>query len=539
MPPAGASTIDVRATPSSDDAAAPPAAAGRETVVVELVASEEAFCARTESGAVWCWGRGVNGELGNGALDARWRPVRVQGIRRASKIAATANRVCAIDEGRVFCWGASFEERGGFYEPRATPAPVGDERDVVDVAVGFPHVCMIHRGGRVTCRALYPKLSSAASARDMAGPATAIIGTKDDGFSTQTAEGVVTFRHGTIASGAAHISTIKEKGPLATKVSPTLTNEEGRCELANGAVSCGDREKGSALKPMPIGEPSVARTPNTIAPELDAKEARVVGARLGEAGEVSFCVALARTRYPWVVTNRQCFTFDETKRAFSDAPAWTPRAASGTWTDDGVEIESADGTRRTVKLPHIGGGDDARLDVARSGRSALATLRDPNKPSHTVAFYDLEAGKQLWKKTQQAHLDEWFFATNDFAVNVYTDVMGNDGHYTIALTSRTGARVVTTGDAHVAAADEGDMATHKGFSEASPRHVATWGSTVTLHALDAPSEATSFKVPATTEIVLYDEKRRRIVALSDAPLGTVTIFDRAKATVTFSGAPAR
>lgn len=538
MPSASASTtIEIRPTPSSESLPAD-AATGRDDIAVELVATDEAFCARAESGAVSCWGRGVNGELGNGTLDAQWKPVRVREIGRASKIVATANRVCALEAGRVLCWGASFEERGGLVVPRALPMPIGDDRDVVDLAVGFPHVCMIHRGGRVTCRAIYPKLSIATSARDMAGPATAIVGNKDDGFSTQTADGVVTFRHGTIHSGAALLATIKEKGPLVAKASASVSNEEGRCTLANGVVSCGAREKASKLEVVPLGEPAPTRAPNTIARELDAN-ARVVAARLGEAGEVSFCLALGRPRHPWVVTNRQCFAFDEAKRAFVDAPSWTPKTANGTWTDDGIEVESPDGKQRQVKVPPFAGADAPYLVVAPSGRAAVASLRNPDKPIHTVAFYDLDAGKQLWKKSQSAHLDEWFFATNDFMVNVFTDVMGNDGHYSIALTSRTGARVITTGDSHVAAAEEGDMATHRGFCEASARHVATWGTSVTLHSLETPSEATSFKVPRTTEIVLYDEKRRRLVAFSDEPLGTVTIFDRASARVAFTGAPAR
>lgn len=534
-PPAPAASVVV----APGGSAAPIATArGRDDIAVQLVATEEAFCARAESGAVFCWGYGANGELGVGSIDTRTTPVRVSGIARATRIAASRNRVCAVEDGRVLCWGSDFGENDRGHVAALVPKPIGDERDVVDVAVGFPHVCMIHANRRVTCRAIYPRLADAPSPRDAAGPASAIVATKDDAFSTETPSGVVTFRHGTIASGAAVLGFETRPGPLA-KAAPSVENEEGRCELSKGAVSCGPR--GGDAAPVSLAASAPARAPNALDAELHAKDARIVAARLADDGRLSICVALPRHRYPWILTNRQCFALEEARAAFVDEPAWTPAEAVAWWAEDGSGLAvRAGGAERVVPFPRLGVPyDEGVVEASRSGRTAVAQLRDQAGPTRTVVFYDLETAKQLWKRVQPAHLDEWLTATNDFVVHVFSDVMGNDGHYAIELTSRTGARVTATGDSAVQAADEGDMATHKGFSEASPRHVATWGASVTLHSIDAPRDATGFRPPPSTEIVLYDDKRKRLFAIGDAPLGSVTIFDRASKKVAFRGAPSR
>jgi alpha-tubulin suppressor-like RCC1 family protein len=68
----------------------------------------EHSCAVSESGEVYCWGRGSEGQLGNGVTGNRARPERVSGSVIFEDIAAGAAHTCALAAtGVVYCWGAN------------------------------------------------------------------------------------------------------------------------------------------------------------------------------------------------------------------------------------------------------------------------------------------------------------------------------------------------------------------------------------------------------------------------------------------------
>ena len=77
------------------------------TDVVQLVDG----CARTGSGAVWCWGENSFGEIGDGTTTARPVPVRVidDGV---TDLAATSDARCAVRDGELLCWGAAGTDGG-------------------------------------------------------------------------------------------------------------------------------------------------------------------------------------------------------------------------------------------------------------------------------------------------------------------------------------------------------------------------------------------------------------------------------------------
>jgi alpha-tubulin suppressor-like RCC1 family protein len=69
-------------------------------------------CAVTSSGAVWCWGSGTRGSLGNGSLgdganmQSIW-PI-MAGLAGATAIAAGDEHNCAVvGSGSVRCWGGN------------------------------------------------------------------------------------------------------------------------------------------------------------------------------------------------------------------------------------------------------------------------------------------------------------------------------------------------------------------------------------------------------------------------------------------------
>lgn len=69
-------------------------------------------CARRRSGQVVCWGRNVEGQLGDGTTTNRFAPVSVVGLGDATAIATGYDFSCALRRGgRVLCWGEN--EQGG------------------------------------------------------------------------------------------------------------------------------------------------------------------------------------------------------------------------------------------------------------------------------------------------------------------------------------------------------------------------------------------------------------------------------------------
>lgn len=70
-----------------------------------LSAGDGHTCARTRSGDVWCWGRNDLGQLGNGGLARSLVPVQVA-IAGAQEITARGDASCArTADGSVWCWG--------------------------------------------------------------------------------------------------------------------------------------------------------------------------------------------------------------------------------------------------------------------------------------------------------------------------------------------------------------------------------------------------------------------------------------------------
>lgn len=111
-------------------------------------------------GQAWCWGTGNSGELGDGALTASTRPVAVTGMEQrvvaiyTSGGPDTADSSCAIRDQALWCWGSGLWGRLGnrVADNLATPAEVtGLGGPVHAVSVGWFHTCAIIDDGEVAC----------------------------------------------------------------------------------------------------------------------------------------------------------------------------------------------------------------------------------------------------------------------------------------------------------------------------------------------------------------------------------------------------
>lgn len=114
-------------------------------------------CGLTTDSTTWCWGRGLEGQLGNGTTDGSGAPVQVAGGGVYTSIVTGTAQTCGITStGGVDCWGYNSSGQVGtgstafvVSTPAAVPLPAGVA--VVDVALGRIHGCALTGTGPVYC----------------------------------------------------------------------------------------------------------------------------------------------------------------------------------------------------------------------------------------------------------------------------------------------------------------------------------------------------------------------------------------------------
>ena len=111
-----------------------------------LATGGEHTCAVATDGSAYCWGRGLDGELGIGVKENRATPARVLGDISFEQIAAGESHTCALaTDGAAYCWGwNAFFQRGNPTDPRdAEPVPVTTQRRFTSISAGSHHTCAI------------------------------------------------------------------------------------------------------------------------------------------------------------------------------------------------------------------------------------------------------------------------------------------------------------------------------------------------------------------------------------------------------------
>ena len=96
------------------------------TGVKQIAAGRDMAMALTTDGKVWTWGRGVDGELGNGTTPtAQTRAVVVTGLTGVKAIAGGRNHVLALmTDGTVKSWGANGDGQLGLGDTTKRTKPV-------------------------------------------------------------------------------------------------------------------------------------------------------------------------------------------------------------------------------------------------------------------------------------------------------------------------------------------------------------------------------------------------------------------------------
>ena len=134
--------------------------------LVQLAAGLYHTCALTIAGNVYCWGEGLDGELGNFTASTSLVPVEVVGVGDSGFLSGVANisagerHACAVTSGgNVFCWGMGVSGQLGANSTSEESTPVevvgiggtGFLGGIVSVSGGFEHSCALSAIGNVFC----------------------------------------------------------------------------------------------------------------------------------------------------------------------------------------------------------------------------------------------------------------------------------------------------------------------------------------------------------------------------------------------------
>jgi len=133
--------------------------------VAKLISGGNHSCVMTTDSNVYCWGFGVNGQIGNGSGGNPNTPVAidVSGVLAGKTVTsissvATASHTCVIASGAAYCWGDGGSGRLGNNDTATSYSPVAvstsgvlSGKTMASIAVGKEHTCALDSTGKAYC----------------------------------------------------------------------------------------------------------------------------------------------------------------------------------------------------------------------------------------------------------------------------------------------------------------------------------------------------------------------------------------------------
>jgi alpha-tubulin suppressor-like RCC1 family protein len=131
-----------------------PVQVGDATDWRQISAGGHHTCGVRDDGTLWCWGRGIERQLGIGTTMQRNTPTRVGSGSNWAWVATGAWHTCAVRiDGSLWCWGQGAEGRLGLGDvtDREVPVRVGEMNTWARVTAGFAHSCGLMADGTLWC----------------------------------------------------------------------------------------------------------------------------------------------------------------------------------------------------------------------------------------------------------------------------------------------------------------------------------------------------------------------------------------------------
>lgn len=134
-----------------------PPAPSPQVQTKRIAAGERFTCVVQTSGGIKCWGAGSR--LGAGEIASSATAISVKNITNAVAVSVGNTHACArTSVGDVYCWGSNQNAKvSGKLTPSGSsinvtePVLVSLVKDVVDVAAGMDHTCVVLRSGAARC----------------------------------------------------------------------------------------------------------------------------------------------------------------------------------------------------------------------------------------------------------------------------------------------------------------------------------------------------------------------------------------------------
>ena len=124
---------------------------GRSNPVRQISVGTGSVCAVLRSTAIRCWGRGGEGQLGDGAAEdsSTWVKPYGFGGRGAKNVSVGEFATCAVKaNGALYCWG--WYGLGESDTPQSVSG-FKSEQSALTVAVGIGHVCVVKPNNGLRC----------------------------------------------------------------------------------------------------------------------------------------------------------------------------------------------------------------------------------------------------------------------------------------------------------------------------------------------------------------------------------------------------
>lgn len=126
----------------------------RGMILTSVAGGERHSCGLTEAGLVFCWGRNLEGQLGDSSTIDRLQPVRARGTTTYASVSVGGRHNCALTSaGVAYCWGSNSGGRLGTADTasRTTPAAVVGGLTFTSVVAGGTQSCGLTATGTAYC----------------------------------------------------------------------------------------------------------------------------------------------------------------------------------------------------------------------------------------------------------------------------------------------------------------------------------------------------------------------------------------------------